>query len=74
MGNWRRVVYKVWVSLVKGKAQSHLSNKTDAYLLRTCFRWLGDASILATANKWRKERGLPDIPSHLLDRRQEGTA
>ena len=46
----------------------------------TCFtsgflslRWLGDASILAITNKWRKERGLPEIPSHLLDRRQEGT-
>ena len=49
-------------------------NIADAYLLRTFFRWLGDASILATTNKWRKGRGLPDIPSHLLDRRQEGTA
>jgi len=46
-------------------------NRTDC---GTSFRWLGDASILAATNKWRKERGLPDIPSHLLDRRQEGTA
>ena len=60
-----------------GESSQGLSLLTTKLMHIYCgasFRWLGDASILATTNKWRKGRGLPDIPSHLLDRRQEGTA
>jgi hypothetical protein len=57
-----------------GQGQSPLIVQLTHIYCGASFRWLGDASILSVTNKWRKERGLPDIPSHLLDRRQEGTA
>ena len=51
-----------------------LLGRDNLFITGQLFRWLGDASILATTNKWRKERGLPEVSPHLLDRRQEGTA